>query len=188
MEGIEQLRRVDGVQSRLPRWLLNAALACMLLEAAANWSPWMLWLDTHAPWAQAVVCTFGAVVFYVGLLRGMKPLYKPMSAMWWVVIALNLAGFLTTLVTAIPAEVGLGVAVLLMLVYVPLGVAIAIFYRGRLQQVGIWMVLYILISSIVPVVSFLLLGPAAGMDNLPMEVLTIGVVAVYGIVMRRVLR
>jgi hypothetical protein len=49
------------------------------------------------------------------------------------------------------------------------------------------MALYILISSIVPVLSFLLFGPESGLANLPLEVPTIGVIAIYGWVMRRVL-
>ena len=83
--------------------------------------------------------------------------------------------------------VGLPVAVSLMLVYLPLGCAIAFCYRGRLRQVGIWMALYILISSIIPVVSYLLVGPESGLANLPMEIPTITVIVIYGWVQRRVL-
>ena len=124
---------------------------------------------------------------YFGLLRGMKSLYRPFTAWWWVVIALNLAGFVTELVPAIMYRIGLPVAVSLMLVYLPLGCAIAISYRGRLRQVGIWMALYILISSIIPVVSFLLVGPESGLANLPLEIPTIAVIVIYAWVQRRVL-
>jgi hypothetical protein len=79
------------------------------------------------------------------------------------------------------------VAVSLMLVYVPLGSAILYNYRGRLRQVGVWMVLYILISSIIPVVSFLLVGPESGLANLSMEIPTIAVIVIYAWVQRRVL-
>jgi hypothetical protein len=124
---------------------------------------------------------------YFGLLRGMKSLYRSFTAWWWVVIALNLAGFVTELVPAIMYRIGLPVAVSLMLVYLPLGCAIAISYRGRLRQVGIWMALYILISSIIPVVSFLLVGPESGLANLPLEIPTIAVIVIYAWVQRRVL-
>ena len=68
-----------------------------------------------------------------------------------------------------------------------LGCAIAFSYRGRLRQVGLWMVLYILISSIIPVVSFLLVGPESGLANLPMEIPTIAVIVIYAWMQRRVL-
>jgi hypothetical protein len=103
------------------------------------------------------------------------------------VIALNVAGFFTQLIPAIMYSIGLPVAVSLMLVYLPFGCLIAVSYRGRLRQVGIWMALYILISSIVPVLSYLIFGPESGMANLPLEIPTIGVIIVYAWVQRRVL-
>jgi hypothetical protein len=141
----------------------------------------------HLSWLRGIVQTFGAVVMYFGLLRGMKPLYHPFTVWWWVVIALNLAGFVTELIPAIMFSIGLPVAVSLMLVYLPLGSAILYNYRGRLRQVGLWMVLYILVSSILPVISFLLVGPESGLANLPMEIPTIAVIVVYAWVQRRVL-
>jgi hypothetical protein len=137
--------------------------------------------------ALAVIQTFGALVMYFGLMRGMKPLYRPMTVAWWIVIALNIAGFVPLLFPALMETVGLPIAVSLMLVYLPLGCAIAFCYRGRLRQVGIWMALYILISSIIPVVSYLLVGPESGLANLPMEIPTIAVIVIYGWVQRRVL-
>ena len=83
--------------------------------------------------------------------------------------------------------IGLPVAVSLMLVYLPFGCLIAFCYRGRLRQVGIWMALYILISSIIPVLSFLLVGPESGLANLPMEVPTIAVIVIYAWMQRQVL-
>ena len=133
----------------------------------------MHWMEAHAPLAQATIQTFGALVMYFGLMRGMKPLYRPMTAAWWIVIALNIAGFVPLLFPVLMETVGMPVAVSLMLVYLPFGCAIAYNYRGRLRQVGIWMALYILISSIVPVVSFLLVGPESGLANLSMEIPTI---------------
>ena len=186
-ESIESQSHVDYVDSGLPRWLIEAAFVCYLLQAAINWSPQMHWMGTHASWAVAVINTFGALVMYVGLMRGMKPLYRPFTAWWWVVIALNLAGFFTELIPSIMFSVGLPVAVSLMLVYMPLGCAIAFGYRGRLRQVGLWMVLYILISSIIPVISFLLVGPESGLANLPMEIPTIAVIVIYAWMQRRVL-
>ena len=186
-ESIESKYRVDHVDSGLSRWLIEFAFVCYLLQAVINWSPLMHWVEDHSPLAQAVIQTFGALVMYFGLMRGMKPLYRPMTVAWWIVIALNIAGFVPLLFPALMETVGLPIAVSLMLVYLPLGCAIAFCYRGRLCQVGIWMALYILISSIIPVVSYLLVGPESGLANLPMEIPTIAVIVIYGWVQRRVL-
>lgn len=186
-ESIESKYRVNYVESGLPRWLIEAAFVCYLLHAAINWSPLMHWMEAHAPLASAIIQTFGALVMYFGLMQGMKSLYRPMTVAWWIVIALNLAGFVTLIIPAIMYTIGLPVAVSLMLVYLPFGCLIAFNYRGRLRQVGIWMALYILISSIIPVLSFLLFRPESGMANLPLEIPTICVIVIYGWVQRKVL-
>ena len=179
---------VNHLDSGLPRWLVEMAFVCYLLQAVVNWAPLLNWMnDAHLSWARGIVQTFGAVVMYIGLMRGMKPLYRPFKVWWWIVIALNLAGFVTELVPAIMYSIGLPVAVSLMLVYLPLGSLILFNYCGRLRQVGLWMVLYILISSIIPIVSFLLVGSDSGLANLPMEIPTIVVIVVYAWVQRRVL-
>ena len=186
-ESIESKYRVNRVESGLPRWLIEAAFVCYLLQAAINWSPLMHWMETHASWASAVIQTFGPLVMYFGLMRGMKPLYRPFTAWWWIVIVLNIAGFFTQVIPPIMYAVGLPLAVSLMLVYLPLGCLITYHYRGWLRQVGIWMALYILISRILPVLSFLLIGPESGLANLPMEIPTIGVIMIYAWVQRKVL-
>ena len=186
-ESIESKYRVNHLDSGLPRWLVEVSFVCYLLQAAFNWGPLMHWMEEHASWAMAVVQTFGPLVMYFGLMRGMKPLYRPMTVPWWIVIALNIAGFIPLLFPSLIMVLGLPVAVSLMLIYLPFGCAIAYNYRGRLRQVGIWMALYILISSIIPVVSFLLIGPESGLANLPMEIPTIAVIVIYGWAQRRVL-
>ena len=187
VKSIESQYRVNHVESGLPRWLIEVAFVCYLLQAAINWSPLMHWMETHAPLASAVIQTFGALVMYFGLMRGMKQLYRPMTVAWWIVIALNIAGFLTSAIPAIMYTIGLPIAVSLMLVYLPFGCAIAYTYRGWLRQVGIWMALYILISSIIPVLSYLLFGPESGLANLPLEIPTIAVIIIYAWAQRRVL-
>lgn len=187
VESIESKYRVNNVDSGMPRWLIEAAFVCCLMQAVCNWSPLLHWMEEHASWALAVIQTFGALVMYIGLLRGMKPLYRPMTVGWWIVIALNIAGFVAVLIPALMGPVGLPVAVSLMVVYLPLGCAIAYCYRGRLRQVGIWMALYILISSIVPVLTCLLFPADSWIGNLSLEVPTIAVIVIYAWVLRRVL-
>ena len=187
VESIESKFRVNYVDSGLPRWLIEAAFVCCLMQAVCNWSPLLHWMEEHASWALAVIQTFGALVMYIGLLRGMKPLYRPMTVGWWIVIALNIAGFVAVLIPALMGPVGLPVAVSLMVVYLPLGCAIAYCYRGRLRQVGIWMALYILISSIVPVLTYLLFPADSWIGNLSLEIPTIAFIVIYAWVLRRVL-
>lgn len=187
VESIESKYRVNYVDSGMPRWLIEAAFVCCLMQAVCNWSPLLHWMEEHASWALAVIQTFGALVMYIGLLRGMKPLYRSMTVGWWIVIALNIAGFVAVLIPALMGPVGLPVAVSLMVVYLPLGCAIAYCYRGRLRQVGIWMALYILISSIVPVLTYLLFPADSWIGNLSLEVPTIAVIVIYAWVLRRVL-
>lgn len=187
VESIESKYRVNYVDSGMPRWLIEAAFVCCLIQAVCNWSPLLHWMEEHASWALAVIQTFSALVMYIGLLRGMKPLYRPMTVAWWIVIALNIAGFVPLLFPVLMTTVGLPVAVSLMLVYLPLGCTIAYCYRGRLRQVGIWMALYILISSIVPVLTYLLFPADSWIGNLSLEIPTIAVIVIYAWVQRRVL-
>lgn len=187
-ESIKSKYTVNHLESGLPRWLIEAAFICYLLQAVVDWAPLLHWMnDANLSWVRAIIQTFGALVMYFGLLRGMKPLYRPMTIAWWIVIALNIAGFFTEMIPAIMFSIGLPVAVSLMLVYLPLGIALAVSYRGRLCWVGVWMALYIFISSIFPVVSYLLVGPESGLANLPLEIPTIAVIVLYAWAQRRVL-
>ena len=186
-ETIESKYWVDYVESGLPRWLIEAAFVCMVIQAVFNFGPVMDLTEEKLFWLRAIINTFGMLVMYIALLRGCRRLYRPFQTWWWVVIVLDILGFLTMMVPAIDEFCGLPVAVSLMLVYLPFGCLIAFCYRGRLRQVGIWMALYILISSIVPVLWYLSGAPDSGIINWLMEICTVGVIFVYGFVLRRVL-
>ncbi len=186
-ESIESKYRVDYVESGLPRWLIEAAFVGLIVQAIMGWSPLLKWAEEHAPWLQAIVMTFGALVMYVALMRGSRTLYRPFTAGWIAVIVLNILGFLSLPFPMLDEYIGLPVAVALMLVYLPLGCLIAYSYRGRLRLVGIWMALYILISSIVPVLWFLAGAPMGDFVYWLMEIATIGVIIIYAWAMRRVL-
>lgn len=183
---IAEQRCVNHVESRLPRWLIEMAFVCLILQGITTWTPILHWFMEHAPILLAIIQTFGAIVMFYAVMQGMKSLYKPFTYLWWIVIALNLAGFVTTSIPVINEIIGIPIAISLMLVYIPLGCSIAIFYRGRLQQVGIWMVLYILISAIIPVVWFLFANDSSLMDIL-LESSTVGVVFIFAWMLRRVL-
>lgn len=186
-EIIESKYRVDYVESGLPRWLIEAAFVCIIIQAVFNWGPVMDLTEADFFWLRAIVNTFGSLVMYIGLLRGCRSLYRPFQAWWWTLIVLDVLGFLTMLVPLLDDYCGLPVAVSLMLVYLPFGCLIAYCYRGRLRHVGIWMALYILISSIVPVLWYLSGAPDSGIVNWLMEISTVGVILVYGWMQRCVL-
>lgn len=186
-ETIESKYRVDYVESGLPRWLIESAFVCIVFQAVFNWGPVMNLTDADFYWLRAIINTFGTLVMYIALLRGFRSLYRPFQAWWWVLVVLDVLGFLTMLVPVIDDCCGLPLAVSLMLVYLPFGCLIAYCYRGRLRQVGIWMALYILVSSIVPVLWYLSGAPDSGIGDWLMEFCTVGVILVYGWVMRRTL-
>ena len=186
-KSIENKYRVNHVDSGLPRWLIESAFVCMLVQALINWTPLLHWFEANMPWAQAVISTYGELVMFVALMRGMSSLYHPFTGWWWCIIALNVMGFIAFLLPQFEEVFGLPVAVSLLLVYLPLGILLWVFYRGRLRQVGTWMALYILISSSIPVLWYLLLNPELGLSDLFLEIPTILVIAIFAWVMRRVL-
>ena len=73
------------------------------------------------------------------------------------------------------------------LVYIPLGILIYIWYRGRLGQVGLWMVIRILAVILIPVLFYITGLIEHSWGVVLMEVLTIGVDIYYAWVLRRVL-
>ncbi|MBR7023340.1 MAG: hypothetical protein IKI09_07715 [Bacteroidales bacterium] len=51
---IENQSLVNHVDSGLPRWLIEAAFVCYLLQAAVNYAPLMHWMDdAHLSWCEA---------------------------------------------------------------------------------------------------------------------------------------
>ena len=58
---------------------------------------------------------------------------------------------------------------------------------GRLRQVGIWMALYILISSLLPVIVVLLFEPDQLWAYLLLEISTVVAIVVFAWMQRRVL-
>ena len=58
---------------------------------------------------------------------------------------------------------------------------------GRLRQIGIWMALYILISSLLPVIVVLLFEPDQLWAYLLLEISTVAAIVVFAWMQRRVL-
>ena len=109
LESIESKYRVDYVESGLPRWLIEEAFVCIVIQAVFNWSPVIDLTDENFFWLRAIINTFGTLVMYIALLRGCRRLYRPFQAWWWVLIVLDVLGFLTMLVAVIDDFCGLHV-------------------------------------------------------------------------------
>ena len=76
-ESIESKYRVDYVDSGLPRWLIETAFVCCLLQAVADYGPVMDYVDCNGlSWVRAIVQTFGAVVMYFGLAASASSLMR----------------------------------------------------------------------------------------------------------------
>ena len=149
-------RNINHLDSGLPRWVITAAFIIMVVAAFCTITQIDLWLKEHAPIAIALINTVGMVTMYYATMRGMKRLYHPLTALWIIVLALNIISFISILIEAALPEVSFITACALPLAYLPLGALIIIWYRGRLQQVGIWMIVRILIIFLLPIAWFML--------------------------------
>lgn len=167
-------RKVDSLDSGFPRWYLLLAIALMLLEGLAYVSRISAWLESVSPLVLALVQTLGSVMLYWALMRGMKSCYRPLGFFWWLIIAMNLAGCLCTAFfrnTAFSAAV----AALTPLAYIPAGILLLIWYRGRLHSLGWGMVIRILLATGLPFLFYF----TVGLEGAYMTVLDLSLVLVH---------
>ena len=103
---------------------------------------------------KVTINTVGMVIIYYAMLKGMRPLYHPLTKMWVVLLALNVIGFITCLLRYFgePFEsIDFWVASSLSLFYLPMGVLLMAWYRGKLGRIGLWMILRILTCILLPI-------------------------------------
>ena len=149
-------RYINHLTSGLPQWVITVAFLIMVVAAICTITQIDSWCKEHVPLVIALVNTVGMVTMYFAAMRGMKRLYHPLTAWWIVVIALNIVSFFAIFFEAAFPEVSFIVACALPLCYLPLGALIIIWYRGQLQQLGIWMIVRILIIFLLPIAWFML--------------------------------
>ena len=178
-------RNINHLDSGLPKWVIMAAFVIMVVAAVCTITQIDLWLKEHAPVAIALINTVGMVTMYYATMRGMKRLYHPLTALWIIVIALNIVGFFTILFEAALPEVSFITACALPLAYLPLGALIIIWYRGRLQQVGIWMIIRILVVFLLPIAWYML---EIGLNDLYMDAIIVIIELIYAWQFYRLLR
>lgn len=185
---MDRKTQVNTIKSGLPRPVLDAAFAVMIAAAVCSHHTIQEWLYNHAPIPFAIITTLGMVTIYYAFLRGMKPLHHPFTVLWWIAIAANILGFLIVCLGDKLHGVSAIIATLLPLIYLPLGILIFIWYRGRLGRAGLWMAIRILVLNLVPVLFYVagLLEKDWGL--VVMEIITIGIELWYAWALRRVLR
>lgn len=178
-------RCIDHLTSGLPRWFITTAFIIMVVAAIFTITSLDSWGKENAPLAIALINTVGMVTMYYATMRGMKRLYHPLTAWWVIVLVLNILSFICILFEAALPEVSFIVACALPLAYLPLGALIIIWYRGRLQQVGIWMIVRILVVFLVPIAWYML---GIGLNNLFLDTIIVIIELIYAWQFYRLLR
>ena len=178
-------RYINHLTSGLPQWVITVAFLIMVVAAICTITQIDRWCKEHVPLVIALVNTVGMVTMYFAAMRGMKRLYHPLTAWWIVVIALNIVSFFAIFFEATFPEVSFIIACALPLCYLPLGALIIIWYRGQLQQLGIWMIVRILVIFLLPIAWFML-GDA--MSTYLMDAIIVIIELIYAWQFYRLLR
>lgn len=171
---------INKVESGLPRWLIEIGFVLFVIQAinsSYDISEWVNANELQAPiW---FIVLAGDMILYYAMMRGMKPLVRPFTVLWWILIVAVAAGDITSMLPE--STIDLALAVATPLVYLPLGFAITYFYRGWLQWVGILMIAHMVTMIIFPIMLY---------DLIPyiiVDIIGIAVVIALGWTMRKVL-
>ena len=178
-------RIINHLTSGLPQWVIIAAFIIMVAAAVCTITQIDSWFKEHASVAIALINTVGMVTMYYATMRGMKRLYHPLSALWIIVIALNIISFVAIMFEEALPEVSFVVACALPLCYLPLGALIIIWYRGLLQRLGIWMIVRILVIFLLPIAWYML---GIGLDDIIMDAIIVIIELIYAWQFYRILR
>ena len=165
-------RRIDKFKNGLnpPRWLIEVLFVLMVLAAICCWTSIMRWMQAHASFCYALMQTVSMTSFYILVMTGMKSLKRPFTILWIIVIMLNLMGLFVMGLSVVPDFIDIGLALSLPIAYLPLGLGIFLVYRGRLQTMGLLMVIRILGVTLLPVVYYLFI------PQFPLAILDITVI------------
>lgn len=171
---------INKVESGLPRWLIEVGFVCFVIQALNSGYDIAKWVNANG--LQMPVWTIvlaGDMILYYAMMRGMKPLIRPFTVLWWIFMVVVVAGDITAMFPE--SVVDLALAVATPLVFLPLGFMITYFYRGKLQWVGILMILHMVTMIIFPIMLY---------DLIPyiiVDIIGIAVVIARGWTMRKVL-
>jgi hypothetical protein len=169
-------RNINRLASGLPQWVITVAFIIMVVAAICTITAIDSWLKEHVLVVIALINTVGMVTMYYATMRGMKRLYHPLTVLWIIVLVLNVVSFISIIFESALPEVSYIAACALPLAYLPLGTLITIWYRGRMQQVGIWMIVRILVFYLLPIAWYLLLG---GLNNMLLDAILVIIELIY---------
>ena len=171
---------INKVDSGMPRWLIELGFVLFVAQAVCTENSINNWIESHGmEIPRTIVFLIGDFILYYGMMVGMKPLRRPFTTLWWILIVLDMAGNITFI--ASDSIINLVLAIANPLAFLPLGFAIAFFYRGWLQWVGILMVGYMVTMIILPI----MLAPF--LSILLIDLIAIAGQIAFGWSMRRVL-
>ena len=141
---------INKVDSGMPRWLIELGFVLFVAQAVCTENTIFNWIESHGmEIPRSIVFLIGDLILYYGMMVGMKPLRRPFTTLWWILIVLDMAGNITFI--ASDSIIDLVLAIANPLAFLPLGFAIAFFYRGWLQWVGILMVGYMVTMIFFPI-------------------------------------
>jgi len=181
-------KNIKVLNSGMPRWLIEAAFAVMVLSAVCSWHDFQLWFNAHCPVGLALIMNVGMVTMYFAVMKGMALLRHPLTLWWWIAIVLCVAGFITVSLGPDYALYNFYVASLLSLVAFPLGTLLIIWHPGRLRAVGIWMIVRILAFTLLPVLLYVVLEVETNSTfDLSYEVACLLIECTYAWLLRRTL-
>ena len=144
---------INKVDSGMPRWLIELGFVLFVAQAVCTENSINNWIESHGmEIPRTIVFLIGDFILYYGMMVGMKPLRRPFTTLWWILIVLDMAGNITFI--ASDSIIDLVLAIANPLAFLPLGFAIAFFYRGWLQWVGILMVGYMVTMIILPIMLY----------------------------------
>ena len=171
---------INKVDSGMPRWLIELGFVLFVAQAVCTENTIFNWIESHGmEIPRSIIFLIGDLILYYGMMVGMKPLRRPFTTLWWLLIVLDMAGNITFI--ASDSIIDLVLAIANPLAFLPLGFAIAFFYRGWLQWVGILMVGYMVTMIILPI----MLAPF--LSILLIDLIAIAGQIAFGWSMRRVL-
>ena len=171
---------INKVESGLPRWLIEVGFVLFVLQAINTSYDIAEWVNANGLQAPVwFIVLAGDMILYYAMMRGMKPLVRPFTVLWWILIVVVAAGDITSIFPE--SIIDMALAVTTPLVYLPLGFAMTYFYRGWLQWVGILMVAYMVTMIIFPIMLYDLI------PYIMVDIIGIAVVIALGWTMRKVL-
>ena len=141
---------INKVNSGMPRWLIELGFVLYVAQAVCTENTITNWIESNGlTIPRSIIFLIGDLILFYGMMVGMKPLRHPFTTLWWILIILDMAGNITF---ALPDSIiNLALAIANPLAFLPLGFAIAYFYRGWLQWVGILMVGHMVTVIIFPI-------------------------------------